>query len=135
MESSDKRPVGRPRKDDAPKRPVGRPPNHRPVNQYTGVRAKNIEWVRIWLRSYLTREQDRGSGDMGAEYHRNIISACRLLLACEEVYINQQAKRNVNKYRERLLRMGQSVSEGGKLPFDLLAALNELEQDVRDDDV
>src|SRR5208337_1169754 len=64
------------------RRPRGRPPKHPGSNQYTGIRAKNIEYVRQMLRHYL--DMDKASG---APMNRISVWACRMLLACEGVYL------------------------------------------------
>ena len=110
------------------KRPRGRPPNHPPKNQYTGVRSKNIDYVRQYLRAFLECERtkdftlvDSQGGGNGrrdkqamAIYYRQVILACRLLLACERVFI-----------------FGQNDGSRGGKTFERLQRLEELGKQVK----
>jgi hypothetical protein len=140
-----KRGVGRPRKEPQlaiDKRGVGRPPNHAPVNRYTGIRAQNIDYVRQFLRRWLEAEErgehklswDGGERRVMSVHYRTVLIAVRALLACEEIYIFETSTpaAKVDKTRQGLLALGESIKDGStKLP-DLLLQLREL--GVKDDD-
>lgn len=151
-------------KPDQPvKRRRGRPPKHLGVNQYTGVRAMNVSYVRQYLRKFLEDETLRPPTERvisptlmkfshvrlmnyTAHYYRHVMSACRLLLACEGVYLTAQTHNpdKLGKFRDRLVTLGKGAEEGTIRMPDLLheidliekeaEAVNSTEEETDDDD-
>jgi hypothetical protein len=84
-----------------PKR--GRAKGHIGTNQYTGKRGQNIEYVRRILKYFLEAERAKGS-----PLTPPILSACRLLLMCENVFIAPRRQ----KTSDALSNVGEQVKEG-----------------------
>jgi hypothetical protein len=133
------------------KRRPGRPPKHPGVNQYTGVKAKNIDFVRQWLRKFLADETLNPKNlyppnTMTAKlapmklksalnmYYRTCLNACRLLLACENVHLTlENSKINARMVIDsRLQKLGEGLKDGTVRMPDLLRELGDTEDS--DDD-
>jgi hypothetical protein len=99
----------------------GRQKGFKGNNQYTGVRAQNIDYVRRILKYFLNAEQ--------AQAHplsRHILSACKLLLICENVY--SLPKRQ--KVNEALSKLGEDIKDGQYSLPDLLNEVSVIENDT-----
>ena len=135
------------------KRKRGRPPLYPPANQYTGVRAKNIDYVRQFLRKFLENESLKPSialptpfaikrfgmtaRKVELEYWKQVLTACRLLLACENVHIwavkSSEGFKNAEALRQRLTKLGEGINEGTVRMPDLLKELDEIDKEVEND--
>lgn len=137
------------------KRKRGRPPNHPPVNQYTGVRAKNIDYVRRYLRAFLEDESLRPQNlytpntmkarlapirlkTALASYYKTTLTACRLLLACEGIHIWAasaiKSREKTEELTSRLRKLGDGLKDGSVRMPDLLSQLDDLEREAESDD-
>ena len=119
-------------------------PNHDPKNQYTGVKAKNIDWVRQYVRQFLESErnlpqpneatieaQPRGyKHENAAAYYKMIVWSCRLLLACEGIYFLSSPPLNAKKKakaQKRLSELAKGVKDGTVTLPQLLDQIDEIE--------
>ena len=142
------------------KRGRGRPPGtgHLQVqraNQYTGIRAKNIEYVRQYLRKFLEEfrpevawtQELLETGKWNATgrekiaivaYYNHFLTACRLLLAIENVqlYVLPQTKnaKTVKQMRERLVALGEGIRTGSVNKHSLLSELDLMREETEGDD-
>lgn len=102
----------------------GRPPKHPGTNQYTGIRAKNIDYVRQLLRHFLELPETKNK-----PMSRDVVWSCRMLLACEGIYLNNHPfKRFKHKeVQSRLIEIGANIAGGSTGLPDLLDQVDTLE--------
>ena len=111
------------------KRPVGRPPKHPPSNQYTGIRAKNIDYIRQTIRLFIEREKVKE--EVGVT--KMVVQACRILLACEGIFFMVSpplSDRKKDKARERLVELGKGVHAGTVTLPQLLNEIDGMERRI-----
>jgi hypothetical protein len=133
-------------------------PNVYPRNQYTGIRAANVEFVRQYLRAWLVREAEkplvlvqnqvttcpvcenvREAFNSQAQpfilkMNKAIITACRLLLVCEGIRLIQADVKASAEY-DRLNKLKIQIESGIISMPQLLDEIDNLEEEENDAEV
>ena len=126
-----------------PRKP-GRPPKHLGANQFTGVRAKNVDYVRRYLQKFLDTEvkpaEDHALQEGNvytttrAAYYRAVLQALRFLLAIEGIDVYKTSSVQRAKQRQALADLGEGLKTGTVQMPDLLREIEELTRGDREPD-